>query len=94
VHAVSVQGGSGSHRRALASCLVQALTRSRIGTIGAVALAPDGIYLQQAHIPSPRVSFEHMIRFMIEQLGVTRHREDWSKLLERTEAVFESYMTW
>jgi hypothetical protein len=62
--------------------------------IGGVALTKEGVYLERAHIPSPRVSFEHMIRFMIEQMGVTPRREDWSEALERTESVFEAHKTW
>jgi hypothetical protein len=46
--------------------------------IGASALSEIGIHLTRAHIPSPRVSFEQMIRFMIEQMGVAPRREDWS----------------
>jgi len=62
--------------------------------IGSAALAEFGVRLEHAHIPSPRVSFEGMIRFMIEQMGVAPHREDWSERLERTESVFETYKNW
>jgi hypothetical protein len=62
--------------------------------IGAAALAADGVYLERAHIPSPRVSFEKMIRFMIEQMGVPPHREDWSERLERSEALFREHSSW
>jgi hypothetical protein len=62
--------------------------------IGSTALAADGVYLERAHIPSPRVSFEYMIRFMIEQMGVTPRREDWSQRLKRTESAFEDHKSW
>jgi hypothetical protein len=62
--------------------------------IGAAALTQNGVYLERAHIPSPRVSFEQMIRFMIEQMGVAPHRDDWSERLKRSEAVFESDKSW
>jgi hypothetical protein len=62
--------------------------------IGAVALTKAGIYLERAHMPSPRISFESMIRFMIEQMGVAPHCEDWSERLARTESVFENFKTW
>jgi hypothetical protein len=62
--------------------------------IGSTALAADGVYLERAHIPSPRVSFEYMIRFMIEQMGVTPRREDWSERLKRTESAFEDHKSW
>ena len=62
--------------------------------IGAAALTADGVYLERAHIPSPRVSFEQMIRLTIDQMGVAPRRDDWSELLERTEALFREYSSW
>ena len=62
--------------------------------IGAAALTPEGVYLTRAHIPSPRVSFEQMIRFMIEQMEVNPHTQDWSERLGRTESLFERHKTW
>ena len=62
--------------------------------IGAKALTKVGVYLERAHIPSPRVSFEQMIRFMIEQMNVEPHRDDWSKTLRRTESQFQAHKSW
>ena len=62
--------------------------------IGSAALAGLGGSLEHTHIPSPRVSFEQMIRFMIDQMGVAPHREDWAERLERTESMFEAHKSW
>jgi len=62
--------------------------------IGAVALTEVGAYLEGTHIPSPRVSFEQMIRLMIDQMGVAPRRQDWSKVLERTESRFVEHRSW
>ncbi|HEX2893161.1 MAG TPA: hypothetical protein VHO29_04065 [Marmoricola sp.] len=63
--------------------------------VGSVLLAPDGVFLERAHIPSPRVSFEHMVRWTIENLDeVTPAHGDWDERLRRTEEAFERHKTW
>jgi len=62
--------------------------------IGGTVLTEDGVYLARAHIPSPRVSIEQFVRFMIEQIGVAPHRDDWSEQLERTESLFREHSSW
>lgn len=63
--------------------------------LGSAAISPDGVFLERAHIPSPRISFEHMIRWIIESIpGVDPAVEDWDRQLERTESTFEQFKSW
>jgi hypothetical protein len=62
--------------------------------IGGVSVAQDRVYLDRAHIPSPRVSIEEFIRLMIEELGVAPRNDDWDKRLRQTHKVFAKYKTW
>lgn len=62
--------------------------------IGSAALAPDGVFTPRAHLPSPRASFESVVRLLIEQFGVTPARPDWADVLDRCEGNFERHRTW
>ena len=62
--------------------------------IGGVTVARDRLYLDRAHLPSPRVSIEEFIRLMIEELGVVPRNDDWDKRLRQTHKVFAEYKTW
>jgi hypothetical protein len=59
-----------------------------------VALAKGDVYLDRAHIPSPRVSIEEFIRLMIEDLGVQPRADDWDSRLRKTHNAFAKYKTW
>jgi hypothetical protein len=50
--------------------------------------------VHKLHIPSGRVSFESVLRFLITEVGVVARREDWSESLDRAEGLFNSYRTW
>ncbi|MGO4257127.1 hypothetical protein [Marmoricola sp. RAF53] len=63
--------------------------------VGSLALAPSGVFLERSPIPSPRVSFESMVRWAIENLPeVEPVREDWDAVLRESEARFDEYKTW
>jgi hypothetical protein len=62
--------------------------------VGSAALAEDGVFTPRAHIPSPRVSFEAVVRLAIDQFDVKPTREDWSEVIERCEQSFVSHRTW
>ena len=55
--------------------------------VGAVTLADTGVFLERAHIRSPRVSLEEFIRLPIRDLGVKPRCDDWDERLARTEQV-------
>ena|SRR5215217_5895232 len=61
--------------------------------IGGVALAKGDVYLDRAHIPSPRVSIEEFIRLMIEDF-VQPRADDWDSRLRQTHNAFAKYKTW
>lgn len=50
--------------------------------------------LLHAHFPTGRVSMERLIRFLIHELQVEPRRDDWPKVIERTNAQFEEWRTW
>lgn len=62
--------------------------------LGSVALAPSGVFLKRAHIPSPRVTFESVIRMLLDFDGVKPAVVDWETRLESSEATFEQYKSW
>jgi hypothetical protein len=49
--------------------------------------------LGEMHLPTRRVSFEQIIRFAIVDLGV-RHTDNWERVLDESEALFDEYKTW
>jgi len=51
--------------------------------------------LPKLHIPSGRVSFEEVVRFLIDDLDVAPERpEKWKKILEESEERFRAFRTW
>lgn len=62
--------------------------------LGSVALSESGVWLKRAHIPSPRISFEYMVRNLLE-LGVAKPaHDDWRTRLDETERMFEQHKSW
>jgi len=54
---------------------------------------PDMPGLPEMHLPSRRVSFEQIVRFAITDLNV-RHTENWERVLDDSEALFDEYKSW
>jgi hypothetical protein len=50
--------------------------------------------LQKAHIPTGRVSIEHVVRHLISDWSVPPRREDWESVLDENERLFTTYRTW
>jgi hypothetical protein len=50
--------------------------------------------LHKLHIPSGRVSFEAVLRFLIQDMGVRRERPEWEELLADAEGRFRAYRSW
>lgn len=50
--------------------------------------------LVQAHIPTGRIALEDVLRFAITVFGVRPQRDDWSDVLDRTQAAYEAWRTW
>lgn len=50
--------------------------------------------LSNLHAPTGRVSFESIVRFLIDDLGVSPGREDWRDLLADAEERFRAWRTW
>ena len=46
------------------------------------------------HVPSGRVLFEDVVRFLIEDLGVTAQREDWSQVVEDVRQNVKQVWSW
>jgi hypothetical protein len=46
------------------------------------------------HIPSGRVAFEAILRFLFTDLGVTPARSDWKEVVGESEDRFLAYRTW
>ena len=62
--------------------------------ICAPALSTSGVFMERAHLPTHRVSFEEFIRICIDQFGVAPAVPDWKERLHRTEQVFQQYQSW
>ena len=50
--------------------------------------------LEKLHIPSERVAFEMVVRFLVDDLGVTPNRADWRDLVEDSLSWFVRFRTW
>jgi hypothetical protein len=51
--------------------------------------------LRKSHIPTGRVSFEAVVRFLVDELDVAPIREDdWRTMLNQNEQLFERQRTW
>jgi hypothetical protein len=53
-----------------------------------------GLDLPTLHIPTGRVSFEEVVRFLIEEMRVVPTREDWQAVIADTERRFREFRTW
>jgi hypothetical protein len=51
-------------------------------------------HLAKLHLPSGRVSFEEIVRLLIEDLGVEPARNDWDAILSESETRFKAFRTW
>lgn len=65
--------------------------------IGSAMIAPSAPLLprrfNKLHIPTSRVALESVVRFAIEEIGVTPRAKDWSRILDRTQEAFETGRT-
>jgi hypothetical protein len=52
------------------------------------------IDLSGAHVPTGRVSIEAVVRFLVEEVGVTPQRADWEAVLAANERVFLNKRSW
>ncbi len=50
--------------------------------------------LDRLHLPTSRVSFEAIVRFLIQDLGVAPQRDDWVDVLDETERRYREHRTW
>jgi hypothetical protein len=50
--------------------------------------------LSDLHIPTGRVAFEEVARFLIGDLGCVPARDDWEAVLDDTLGRFRAYRTW
>ena len=80
--------------RPLASAGEEQQVRDPHWHIGGVTLSRGRLYLDRAHILSPRVSIEEFIRLMIEDLGVEPRTDDWDSRLRKTHKAFAEHKTW
>jgi hypothetical protein len=53
-----------------------------------------GVSLSKLHIPTGRVSFEEVVRFLVEELRVVPIRADWREIVADSEVRFREYRTW
>ncbi|MBA3413943.1 MAG: hypothetical protein H0U10_01795 [Chloroflexia bacterium] len=54
----------------------------------------DPIPMGKAHIPTGRVSLEAVVRLLIDELAVQPIRQDWERVLSRTERAFIERRSW
>jgi hypothetical protein len=52
-----------------------------------------GIASRRLHIPSERVAFESVVRFLIKDLGVRPRHEDWERRVDEALAAFNRFRT-
>jgi hypothetical protein len=52
------------------------------------------VTLSKLHIPTARVSFEEVIRFLIADLHVDAVRGDWKEVVGESETRFKAWRTW
>ena len=62
--------------------------------ICAPALSTTGVFMERAHLPTHRVSFEEFIRICISQFGVSPAVPDWEQRLDATEQRFKEHRSW
>ena len=54
----------------------------------------EPLAMGKAHIPTGRISLEAVIRLLIEELGVQPIRQDWERVLSRTERELIEGRSW
>lgn len=60
-----------------------------------VSASLDGLGdIEDLHLPTGRVSFEEIVRFLIEEVEVEAIRDDWRETLDEVEQRFRTYRTW
>lgn len=55
---------------------------------------PEVTELPRLHVPTGRVSFEEVVRFLVTDLRVVPARRDWQETLAETESRFRAFRTW
>ncbi len=50
--------------------------------------------LYRFHLPTGRVAFEEVVRFLIDEFDAKEARADWDAILGDSQARFEVYRTW
>lgn len=50
--------------------------------------------LYRLHVPTGRVAFEEVLRFLIDEFDIRRARKDWNDILSDSQARFEAFRTW
>ena len=55
------------------------------------AVPPLGLKL---HTPSGRVSFEQVVRFLVDDLQVEPSRDDWRTIIDECDQRFREFKTW
>jgi hypothetical protein len=50
--------------------------------------------LYRLHLPTGRVAFEEVVRFLIGEFDVKEARDDWDAILGDSQARFEAFRTW
>jgi hypothetical protein len=55
---------------------------------------PEEGPVRKLHLPTDRVSFEQVARFLIEELGVEPNREDWNDRLTEAEERYRQHRSW
>lgn len=53
-----------------------------------------GLLGKSAHVPTGRVSIESVMRFLIDDLGVPKRRDDYQTVLEESEGPFVKHRGW
>jgi hypothetical protein len=50
--------------------------------------------IRKLHLPTERLAFEQVLRFLLAELKVKPARDDWDRVLSRDEERFRTYRTW
>jgi hypothetical protein len=50
--------------------------------------------MSRLHIPTGRVSFEQVVRFLVDDLEVVPQRHDWRDVIAESEERFRAFRTW
>jgi hypothetical protein len=53
-----------------------------------------GMTTRKLHIPSDRVAFESVVRFVVDELGVSPRHADWEKRVDEALGRFVAYRSW